>query len=207
MRFLDGYARANRLKPSGIAAKETIVRVHLVPVLGDKALNAITTEDVQRLKVALGTRSAKTVNNVLTVLSVLLKTAVEWSVLDRVPCLIKLLAAPKPGASFYEFEEYERLVKAAQTDPLAYLVTLLGGEAGLRCGEIMALEWTDVNLQKRQICVARSEWKGHVTAPKGGRLRYVPLTKRLADALRDARHLRGPRVVCESRRASTHAEG
>ena len=28
-RFLDGYARANRQKPSGIAAKETILRVHL----------------------------------------------------------------------------------------------------------------------------------------------------------------------------------
>ena len=29
-RFLDGNARANRQKPSGIAAKETILRVHLV---------------------------------------------------------------------------------------------------------------------------------------------------------------------------------
>ena len=31
----------------------------------------------------------------------------------------------------------------------------------------MALEWTDVNLAKRQLTVARSEWKGHVTATKG----------------------------------------
>src|SRR6185503_4271213 len=29
-RFLDGYPRANRQKPSGIAAKETILKVHLV---------------------------------------------------------------------------------------------------------------------------------------------------------------------------------
>jgi hypothetical protein len=27
----------------------------------------------------------------------------------------------------------------------------------------MALEWRDVDLGKRQICVQRSEWKGHVT--------------------------------------------
>jgi hypothetical protein len=33
-RFLDGHARANRHKPSGIAAKESIFRVHLVPKLG-----------------------------------------------------------------------------------------------------------------------------------------------------------------------------
>ena len=35
-RFLDGHARANRQKPSGIAAKEMILRVHLMPALGHK---------------------------------------------------------------------------------------------------------------------------------------------------------------------------
>ena len=33
--------------------------------------------------------------------------------------------------------------------------------------------------------------------PKGGRIRYVPMTKRLTEALREARHLRGPRVLCD----------
>jgi len=59
----------------------------------------------------------------------------------------------------------------------------------------MALEWSDVDLNKRQLCVQRSEWKGHVTTPKSGRLRHVPLTSRLAGALRAFRHLRGPRVL------------
>lgn len=81
---------------------------------------------------------------------------------------------------------------------MAFLVVLLGGEAGLRCGEIIGLEWTDVDFAKRQLTVARSEWKGHVTMPKGGRIRYVPLTRRLTDALREARHLRGQRVLCDS---------
>ena len=61
----------------------------------------------------------------------------------------------------------------------------------------MALEWPDVNLGKRQLCVRRSEWKGHVTSPKGGRIRYIPLTVRLAAALREHRHLRGRRVLVE----------
>ena len=74
-RFMDGYARANRQKPSGIAAKETILNRHLIPMFGDKKLDAITTEDVQQLKSSLGKRSPKTVNNVLTVLGVLLKKA------------------------------------------------------------------------------------------------------------------------------------
>ena len=52
-------------------------------------------------------------------------------------------------------------------------------------------------LSKRQLCVRRSEWKGDVTAPKGERLRYVPMTTRLADAVRRHRHLRRSRVLVE----------
>jgi integrase len=195
---LDGYAKANRLKPSGIASKETVLRIHLAKAFGDKRLDEITTEDVQRLKAALTERAPKTVNNVLTVLSVVLRTAVEWGVIARVPCSIKLLKAPKSEASFHDFDEFERLVEVARSEMLVHLVVLLGGEAGLRCGEMMALEWTDVDFAKRQLTVARSEWKGHVTMPKGGRIRYVPMTKRLTDALREARHLRGPRVLCDA---------
>jgi integrase len=197
-RFLEGYAVANRQKPSGIAAKETILRVHLVPLLGTKKLDAITNEAVQRLKHALSGRSAKTVNNVLAVLNRLLNAAVEWDVIERLPCTIRLLPIPKGSAGFYDFDDYECLVEAACQEPQAYLIVLLGGEAGLRCGEMIALEWQDVDLPKRQLCVQRSDWKGHVTAPKGGRLRYVPLTVRLATALRDYRHLRSPRVLCQS---------
>ena len=59
---------------------------------------------------------------------------------------------------------------------------------------MVALEWRDVDLQKG-ISVERSAWKGQVAAPKGGRLRHVPLTRRLATALRLHRHVRGPRVM------------
>jgi integrase len=100
--------------------------------------------------------------------------------------------------SFYDFDEYERLVLAASAlDATAHLIVLLGGEAGLRCGEMIALEWRDVDLGKRQICVQRSDWNGQVTTPKGERLRYVPLTIRLAAAFRDHRHLRSPHVLCQ----------
>jgi site-specific recombinase XerD len=54
-----------------------------------------------------------------------------------------------------------------------------------------------LSITKRQLCVQRSDWNGQVTMPKGGRLRYVPLTLRLAAALRDHRHLRSSRVICQ----------
>lgn len=76
--------------PPKISPKETAIRVHLLPQFGDTPLNTIGTEDVQRLKSAMGAKAPKTVNNVLTVLSVMLRTAVEWGVIERVPCSMKL---------------------------------------------------------------------------------------------------------------------
>jgi hypothetical protein len=38
------------------------------------------------------------------------------------------------------FDEFERLVEVARSEAVALLAVLPGGEAGLRCGEIMALE-------------------------------------------------------------------
>ena len=64
-RFVDGHARANRHKPSGIASIESILKWHLVPTRGPKRLDAITNEQVQRLRLALSERAPKTVNNVL----------------------------------------------------------------------------------------------------------------------------------------------
>lgn len=197
-RFMDDYAKANQLKPSGIAAKETIFRVHLIPQLGDGPLETISTADVQRLKASLTDMSPKTVNNVLTVLRVALKTAVEWGIIERVPCELKVLRTPRTVAAFHDFDDYRRLAETAKRSGVNdYLIVLLGGEAGLRCGELMALEWADVDLTKRQVAVARSEWKGQVTATKGGRVRHVPLTERLATALRNARHLRAKRILCD----------
>ena len=83
---------------------------------------------------------------------------------------------------------------------------LLGGEAGLRCGEMMALEWSDVDLRQAAAVRAavRLEGPGHGT--KGGRVRYVPMTDRLAAALQEHRHLRGTRVLCRAGRRAADAE-
>jgi integrase len=114
-------------------------------------------------------KSPKTVNNALAVLNVLLEKAVEWVVIERMPCTIRLLTVPKSTATFHDFDEFERLVESAKTiDRTTELIVLLGGEAGVRCGEMIALEWGDVDLTKRQVCIQRSDWNGQVTSPKGG---------------------------------------
>jgi integrase len=207
-RFVERHARANRQKASGVAAKEMIVRVHLLPALGAKRLDTITNEDVQRLKHRLMGKAPKTVNNILTVLNVMLKQAVEWDVIERLPCSIKVLKVSKGSTRFYDFEEFDRLVMAARaTDPRAYVLVLLAGEAGLRSGEMVALEWGDIDFAKGQMCVQRSAWKGQVASTKGGRLRYVRLTAQLAAALREHGHQRGSRVLYQDDGSSPLTEG
>ncbi len=56
-----------------------------------------------------------------------------------------MLRTPNGAASFYDFEEYERRVNAARSESQAYVEVRLGGEAGMRCGEIMALEWSEAD--------------------------------------------------------------
>ena len=64
------------------------------------------------------------------------------------------------------------------------------GDKRLDAITTIGLEWGDVDLVKRQMCIQRFEWRGHVTSPKGSRLRYVPMPARLASALQGHRHLR-----------------
>ena len=207
-RFINEYAIANRQKPSGISNKESVLRTHLVPALGAKRLNAITTYDVEKLKFTLKDKSPKTANNVLTALSRLLKVAVEWGEIERMPCTVRLLKIPGGSTVFWDFDEYARLVAAATRIDTSTLVTvLLGGDAGLRAGEMRALEWTDLDFVKRQIRVERSDWRGLVGTTKGNRVRYVPMTARLSNALQQHRHLKSPRVICEAKGTPIRANG
>jgi len=195
-RRIEGHAKANRQKPSTIFSKEGIYKNHLGPLLGKKRLSEISEEDVQRLKGRLVDHSAKTVNNVLSVLAKLLKTAVRWKVIPRMPVDVALVKAPPPTMTFYQEHEFARLTEAAEKlGPSRLVFLLLAGEAGLRAGEIMALEWAQVDLRNRTLTVKHSLSRGELVAPKGGRARTIPMTSRLVEACREARHLRGPRVL------------
>ena len=197
-RFIENYAKANRHKASGVASKESIFQTHLYPALGDRKLDAIGEEQVQHLKANLAAHSRKTVNNVLSVLNKTLKVAVRWRIIAAVPCTIELVKVSNLVPRFYEVAEYQRLVEAAaRIDTRTHVLVLLGGDAGLRRGEMIGLRWSDVDLRRRIITVQQAVWKGIVDTPKSGKGRVIPLTDALAAALTRHRHLRGERVLCE----------
>ena len=195
-RFIDGHARANRLKPSGIASKSAILRLYLVPAFGRRRLDAIKNEDVQRVEGAAGVQIAQDREQRPDGAEVLLKKAVEWEIIERMPCTVKLLRVDKGAAAFHDFDDTDDSWRSRGRSMRARCSSSFSG-AGLRWGEMIAIEWGDVDLAKRQLCVRRSHWNGHVGTPKGGRLRFVPLTRRLTAALAEHRHLRSKRVLCQ----------
>lgn len=183
--FLDGYAKANRHKASGIQAKETILRCHILPVLGKKKLDEIGHLEIQMLKASFK-GSPKTLNNVLSVLNVMLKTAHEWGLVTSEPVVAKLVKArPIRTPEFYTNEESEALISG--TSGITRALLLLGLDAGLRCGEMMALKKED--LQSGSLHIRHSVWhestskEVHLDSTKGGRARRVPMSPRLKDSL------------------------
>ena len=195
-RYIEGYCKANREKYSSIKTKQNHLKTHLLPMFGDTRLDAIKQEDIQRLKGRLADRAAKTVNNVLTTLNTMLKAAVEWEVIPQLPVRIKQLKVTTPEMDFYDFDEYERIVEAAKKiDDRIHIMVLLGGDAGLRPGEVRALQWVALDFRRRILTVDRAEYEGVVDLPKHDKIRRVPMTQRLSAALRAHRHLRGPNVL------------
>lgn len=129
---------------------------------------------------------------------------------------VKPLKVPPSKFDFLSDEEYARLLAAApKFDPQRVPMIIVGADAGLRKGEILGLEWDDVDLVAGTLTVRRSIWwdtarkdqpkprkpkkpKSHVGPPKSGRDRKIPMTSRLVTALKAHRHLRGPRVFCNA---------
>lgn len=195
-RWMREYAEANGHKPSTIAARETILRLHLYPVLGAVRVSHVDEPGVQRVKLEMSRLQAKTQACVLSTLSTILRTAERWGVIDKAP-RVEVPRWQQPEMTFYDFEEWERLVDGARrAGPMVLAAVLLGGEAGLRRGELVALEQRDVG--GHGINVSRNDWEGWVGTTKGNKARRVPLTPRLKEAIDAIRHLRGKRLLWQA---------
>jgi len=222
--YVAGHHEASLHKASGTDAVKRILDVHILPFIGAVGLDKVTDDVIAglrtkwvkggyitsatgervRIRTIMGTTSRKTHNNRLSVLSSLLKVAVAWKSrtgLTAMPCTIKLSPVDtNREPPFYDHGDYERIVTAsAALDPRLLVLVLLAGEAGLRRGEVIGLNLSDVDFTHGRLTVRRSVWvhRGrHVTdEPKGMRRLPVPTTPRLLAALQAVRHLRGERVL------------
>jgi integrase len=158
---------------------------HLLPFFKRHRLSEITVREVDRYKTAKaaeGNISANSINKTLTRLSQVLAVAVEYDLLGANPAAGKRrrLKPTKPRRAFVEPEQLPSLLDAAGGErPLLrgrgrpVLATLAG--AGLRIGELLALERRDVNLPKGTLVVGRSKTEAGI--------RTIDLTPALRDEL------------------------
>ncbi len=83
-------------------------------------------------------------------------------------------------------EEVWALVRAADSEQDAALF-LTAAFTGLRMGELLALTWRDVDFAGSAVRVRASYYAGHLTRPKSGKVRAVPLAQDVAAALAQLR--------------------
>ena len=190
--FMNIYATNNN-KPSEAASKESMLRIHILPLLGSYHLAELSTKEFEYYK-AQKTKEglkAKTVKNHLACLRKMLNVAKEWGYINSVP-IIKNPPVPKADFDFLSFEESERLINVCEGQLLCMVTVAL--HTGLRIGELRALHWQDVDLVAGRLSVKRSAWKKDIGSPKSGRSREIPLNSVAMRALQAHKHLRGPLV-------------
>jgi integrase len=187
--FMSKHVVANRLRDTTAEDYQGDLDTHLLPFFGDLRLDQIDADKVQEWKAdhTKGNKSS-TVNKILARLKTMLRSAIEWKLLAAMPP-IKRIKQPKLEKPHYRQHDDERFLAAAsRMDLKLYVVCLLGDDAGLRHGEIIALHKSDIRFDDGPtgaIVVSRSSSKGKVTATKGNRCRRVPMTPRLRKALRE----------------------
>ncbi|MCO5164835.1 MAG: site-specific integrase [Planctomycetes bacterium] len=181
-RWLTTYVAANN-KPSEQYNKRISLNAHLLPVLGRLRLDQITVQRVEaykaeKLKQGL---APKTINNHLAALAKCLRCAEEWGEIPSTP-RIKLLRVPPTEAAHFEPKESEQLLEAAR-DPFWRTMILVALRTGLRRSELLALDWADVDLERRVLTVRRALVNGIMGSPKSHKVRHVPLTPDACEAL------------------------
>ena len=170
---------------------KSIVELHISPALGRLRLKALTPAHVQgfyrgRLDSGL---SPATVQKIHVVLHKALSQAVKWSLVPR--NVTEAATSPRPTPKEMcplSADEVRKLLETARGDRLEAL-WVLAVHTGMRQGELLALKWTDVDLEAGKVSVRRTltRVKGHYTLgePKTKRSRRtVKLTAAATTALR-----------------------
>ncbi|MCT9106105.1 site-specific integrase [Streptomyces mirabilis] len=168
--WLEEYIRPQR-KRTTYVKYEMHVRLYLVPLLGSRRLESLTTANVrQMISKVTEQASAATAKEAHRVLRTALTAACRDELISR--NVVQLVPAPRVEPRElhpWSLDETLTFLEAARTDPL-YPAFVLAVALGLRRGEILGLQWRDVDLDRRTLTV-------RTTLNRGGKELYLDTTK------------------------------
>lgn len=210
---LQAYGETWLKTHAGQACKFSTARVyesnltrHIFPVLGAKALSSVTRGDCRALVAVCREKglSRKSIENVGRTLSSILSQAVEDSILQANPAF-RLGRYYRTGNEITpEIRPLTRaeasllLQTARQHASREHPLFLCALRTGLRLGELLGLQWGDVDFTGKFIEVRRNLVAGRITTPKNGKTRRVDMSTQLADTLK---------ALATSRKAETLKKG
>lgn len=147
-----------RLRPATLSSYRETLRLHVVPSLGRVRLRVLTPAHVRKLladktSAGLGPRSVQIVHGTLRAMlgDAVREELVERNVaaIVRPPSVARVEVqpwSPEEAAAFLVAVAYHRL----------YALFAVGVALGLRKGELLALRWSDVDLDQGLVHVRRS---------------------------------------------------
>jgi integrase len=192
--FLDAWLAATKanVRPRTFTSYAQIVRDHLAPALRSTPLTKLAPQQLQRLYAQLleQGRSPKTVANIHRVMHRALNQAQRWRLIAaNVADLVDPPRQRRPEMKALNPEQARQVLEAAKGDDLEALWTV-ALTTGLRQGELLALRWPDVDLERGSLRVVASlirivGQEPQLAEPKSRRSRrQVELSVSAVDALR-----------------------
>jgi len=156
-RFLRDYAAIN-VRPSTLETYRYLIRGRFNPAFGHLLLTRITSETIESFMASLERDrglSRKSVNNSLILVKTMLKCAKRWGYLKENPADdIKRLTLEPREMDFLTPLEIQALLKYADEPYRTLFQTAI--MTGVRQGELLGLQWGDINFVQEQIYVQRS---------------------------------------------------
>jgi integrase len=186
--FLERYSKA-RQKASWQSDRSILIQIaaFVLPSgrrFGAKLIGAITEDDVESFLQALKDkgRAASTRNKYLTTLRVMSHWGQRKGYISR-PWIGEFTELKREKharrSRRVRPDEEVRLLKACA--PSLYRLTVAALETGCRLGELLSLQWQDVDLTRREFIVRAVNAKAKTH-------RHIPISRRLKAVLEMARH-------------------
>lgn len=155
---------------------------HLSVRTGNVRISAITPYHVDLYKTKrIGQVSATSVNIELRQLRSAFGTALRWRYIDENPfSMVHFIKTPEPELVFFSRDEFRALLNAIKESWLKDVV-IFAALTGMRKGEIINLQWKDVDLKRRLITVQSND---NFTTKRGKR-RIVPMNDTILELLQN----------------------